>query len=151
MGFCPKCRYEYEPTLSVCPDCEEQLVAELPPLADGEEVLPEEIKDWVHLARLTGREYALMIEERFNDRGIPVVVLSGAGYFGQTGQLGPSSYQPIGGGYSVYVPENFVVAADIEGTAILGETWAAARLVDIEQADSTDGGSPREDDTPDRT
>ena len=29
MPFCPKCGYEYEPTVSVCPDCDMDLVDEL--------------------------------------------------------------------------------------------------------------------------
>ncbi|MBD3333118.1 hypothetical protein GF356_09720 [candidate division GN15 bacterium] len=27
--FCPKCRFEYRPEISFCPDCNERLVAEL--------------------------------------------------------------------------------------------------------------------------
>jgi hypothetical protein len=30
MPFCPACSYEYDASVSVCPDCGEKLVAELP-------------------------------------------------------------------------------------------------------------------------
>ena len=29
MPYCPKCRYEYKPTIEICPDCGKKLVAEL--------------------------------------------------------------------------------------------------------------------------
>ncbi|UCH33806.1 MAG: DUF2007 domain-containing protein [Armatimonadota bacterium] len=31
MPYCPKCRYEYQPSVSVCPECNEPLVPALPP------------------------------------------------------------------------------------------------------------------------
>jgi hypothetical protein len=30
--FCPKCHYEYQPSIVTCPDCGADLVAELPPI-----------------------------------------------------------------------------------------------------------------------
>lgn len=27
MPYCPKCGYEYEPTVGICPDCGERLIA----------------------------------------------------------------------------------------------------------------------------
>ena len=29
MPYCPKCRYEYKPTIEICPDCGKKLVAKL--------------------------------------------------------------------------------------------------------------------------
>ena len=29
MPYCPKCRYEYKPTVEICPDCGKKLVAKL--------------------------------------------------------------------------------------------------------------------------
>jgi hypothetical protein len=34
--FCPKCRYEYEDILEICPDCQLKLIRELPPEEDPE-------------------------------------------------------------------------------------------------------------------
>ncbi|MEW6410836.1 MAG: hypothetical protein AB1483_00015 [Candidatus Zixiibacteriota bacterium] len=126
--FCPKCRYEYEAGVEVCPDCDEPLVASLP-VEDADD--GEGYEDWVQLARLTSQQSAAMILEVLREKDIPAVILSGAGHFGLTGQMGPSSYRPIDGAYSVVVPEDFVVDADREGQAILGEEWERSRLVDI--------------------
>jgi hypothetical protein len=133
MPFCPKCRYEYLPGVNTCPDCNEKLVASLPePEADDADRGEPEYKDWVQLARLTSYEYTRMIQEVFTERGIPIVIHSGTGHFGQTGQMGMSSFRPVGGGYSIMVPLEFVTAADREAEAILGDTWRGSRLVDFD-------------------
>ena len=91
--------------------------------------------NWVQLARLTSSQYADMIRRHFEEIGIPVTILSGAGHFGVTGQMGPSSFQPIGGGYSIAVPDEFAVQADAEGEAMFGDDWVNGRLIDIEEED----------------
>jgi len=135
MSFCPKCRYEYKAGVTTCPDCEVELVASLP---DPEPEGGVRYDNWVQLARLTSAEYAEMIRGRLEDMGIPVTILSGAGHFGVTGQMGPSSSVPIGGGFSVAVPDEFVVQADAEGEAMFGEDWVNYRLVDIDEEDDRD-------------
>lgn len=146
MPFCPKCRYEYEPHVSVCPDCEERLVSSLPPVSEAEDELPEEIRDWVELARLTSREYAQMLLGALRSRGIPIVIRSEAGYFGETGQMGMAAFSSAHRGFLVYVPEEHVVAADIQATAMLGDTWKKSLLVDIENAGEYDEGTEPEED-----
>lgn len=121
--FCPKCRYEYEPHILTCPDCGEKLVVTLPP----EEEAEPKYENWVELVHLTARMSAEMVLDVFRSKEIPVVVLSEAGFFGQTGQMGPSAFQPIAGFYSVLVPEEFVADADNEGAALLGDEWQAAK------------------------
>jgi len=132
MPFCPRCHYEYEPTVSTCPDCGERLVSSLPeepPKISDEKTYD----DWVQLARLTSQHYADMITDALRSKDIPVVVISGAGHFGQTGQMGVSSFRPIGGGYSVMVPREFIDRADIEGQQILGEEWEKAKFFDVDE------------------
>ena len=127
--FCPNCRYEYKETITACPDCKEKLVSQLPtPDDDG-----VDYKDWVQLARLTAHEYAEMLVEALHANDIPAVILSGAGHFGQLGQMGPSSARPIGGGFSLMVPREFVTQADQIAGSILGEAWEKAKLFDVEQ------------------
>lgn len=127
--FCPNCRYEYMETVTVCPDCDERLVSQMPEPADDKGT---DYKDWVQLARLTAHEYAEMIIEALHANDIPAVVMGGAGHFGQTGQMGPSSARPIGGSFSLMVPHEFVDQADQIAGSILGEEWEKAKLFDIE-------------------
>jgi hypothetical protein len=124
--FCPKCRYEYEPHISECPDCGEKLVVTLPPEEESE----PRYENWVELVHLTARISAEMVLDVFRSKAIPVVVLSETGFFGQTGQMGPSAFQPIAGFYSILVPEEFAEDADIEGAALLGDEWQAAKPAD---------------------
>lgn len=127
MSFCPKCRYEYNPEISVCPDCEETLVDLLPEKtktdAENSEIDDQGYDDWIKIGNLTSQAYATMINEGLKSKNIPVVILSGAGYFGQTGQMGISSILPAGGGYLVLVPEEFVEDAHNEAEIILGDDW----------------------------
>ncbi len=133
MPFCPKCRYEYKPETTVCPDCDESLVNELP---EKEEKNVEEglskYENWIQLARLTSQPTVAMLVEILESKNIPAVILSGAGHFGITGQLGMSSSRPIDGAYSLMVPEEYVVDADREASIIIGDDWEKYRLVDIE-------------------
>lgn len=126
MPFCPGCHYEYEPTMSICPDCDEKLVDVLP-----EEPQETEYRDWTPIVRLTAEQYAEMIVDALRAEKIPVVAQSGAGHFGQTGQMGPSSFRAVGGGYSLLVPLQFVEQADQIGFGLLGEEWEKARLIDL--------------------
>ena len=131
MPFCPICRYEYNTGVSVCPDCEEALVDILPDEKESDEP-DEQYDNWVQLARLNSLQSAEMIEEVFHEKEIPVVIYSGTGHFGMVGQMGPSSPRPIGGGYSVFVPEDFVSDADQEALIVLGEEWEKGKMFDIE-------------------
>ncbi len=128
--FCPKCRFEYNPEVSTCPDCGEKLVLTLPEETLGKTDSPENYENWVHLARLTSTMSAEMLSDVLRSKGIPIVILSGSGHFGQTGQMGASSFRPIDGAYSVMVPAEHIDAADAEATAILGEEWIKAKLIE---------------------
>ncbi|RKX23303.1 MAG: hypothetical protein DRP51_00740 [Candidatus Zixiibacteriota bacterium] len=132
MPFCPKCRYEYKPEISVCPDCSEPLVSSLPDkTAEDFRIDSKTYNNWVRIGRLTSYAYANMINEGLHSKNIPVVVLSGAGHFGQTGQMGTSSFRPIDGGFSIMVPEEFAVDASREAEVILGDEWIKAREENI--------------------
>ena len=126
MPFCPKCRYEYNPGVGVCPDCNEQLVSALPeePARAEDEVYD----DWVQIGRLTSTQYAEMLIEALHAKDIPAILHSGSGHFGETGQMGLSSFRPVGGGYSLWVPRQFADDADQEAEVILGELWQKSRL-----------------------
>ncbi|TFH64514.1 MAG: hypothetical protein E4G91_05545 [Candidatus Zixiibacteriota bacterium] len=131
MAFCPKCRYEYQPGIDICPDCDEKLVPELPVESPMDET-DEDVGDWVPLVRLTSHDYAEMVLTRLRDMQIPAVILSGAGHFGTTGQMGTSSYRAVGGAFTIAVPEEYVEEADTQGEFLLGEIWVKSRLEEEE-------------------
>lgn len=132
MPFCPSCRYEYtlESGVSTCPDCDQKLVASLPAeepdLTDLDSSLS--YRNWITLVRFTSYEYTEMVVDIFRSKQIPVVVNSGAGHFGVTGQMGMSSARPLGGGFSIMVPEQFSADADLIGEEVLGDVWRDSRL-----------------------
>ena len=151
--FCPKCKYEYTDTVTKCPDCDENLVSavEIEKIKNEEEevkydMLLTEIEDldfsdseydlehieWIQIARLNSQNYADMLLEALHEKKIPAVIHSETGYFGFIGTLGPSSYAPIGGGYSLFVAKEAIMDVDEEAKILLGETWEKSKLVDIE-------------------
>jgi len=125
MPFCPECRYEYNAGITRCSDCDVVLTDQLPK-PDSDEA-PDLYKDWVPLVHFTSQVYADMVVEAFRGKQIPAVVYSSAGYFGQTGQMGISSARPVGGGYALLVPKEFIAIANGEGEAMLGDVWTKAR------------------------
>lgn len=126
MPFCPKCRAEYEPGFTRCSDCDELLVAELPPLET--EFSDTNYENWKCVANLTSTSYAEMIMEGLREAGIPVVVLSQSGYFGTSGMMGTALFNPAGAGYSVMIPEDHIAEADIIATEMFGEIWTKAKV-----------------------
>jgi len=132
VPFCPTCRLEYRQGFARCPDCDCDLVAALDdtPNSSKEDPAEDYAQDWVPVAQFTAQAYAELIEGGFKSLGIPVTLLSGAGHFGQTGQMGTSSAQPAGGAFLILVPREHVATAMTEGCAMLGEQWLACCLID---------------------
>ena len=154
--FCPKCKYEYNPEITICADCEETLVSEVElakVIEDEQKVSSETIVnelrelgflhqfenatahssdiDWVQIARLNSQPQSEMLLEVLHSKDIAAVIHSGTGYFGITGQLGMSSFQPIGGGYSLFVDKNSLTDVDNEARIVIGDEWEKCKLVDF--------------------
>jgi hypothetical protein len=130
VPFCPTCRLEYRHGFSRCPDCDCDLVAALEDIPDPSIEDPAEnyAQDWVPIAQFATQSYAELIKGGLKSLDIPVTLLSGAGHFGQTGQMGTSA-QPAGGAFLILVPAEHVENALAEGEAMLGEQWLACCLV----------------------
>jgi hypothetical protein len=127
MPFCPNCRYEYNPGVSKCPDCDEYLVDTLPESDSENEEKSEDIK-YVPLCRLTSKQYADMLVEALKSKGIHAIAYSGTGHFGFIGTMGTDSYVPVGGAYTVLVLEDQAEDAAHEAEVILGDRWPSVRL-----------------------
>jgi len=147
MPFCPKCHFEYREGVTLCPDCNENLVASLPPedtrpkndwrRRKGSQAQPvgsppEDVDiEWVALAQLTSLQSAEMVLEVLLDKDIPAALCSNTGHAGPIGVMGPSSYVSIGGAFIIMVAEDSAEDADLEAEAILGEEWVQARLINF--------------------
>lgn len=131
MPFCPSCKYEYQSGVVECPDCGARLVDKLPeepqPLDSEESKIYE---NWTPIARLTSTEMAGLVLEALRAKDIPAVIQSGVGYFGFVGTQGLSGYAPVGGGYSLLVPVDYVTDAANEAELILGDDWKKVRITD---------------------
>lgn len=107
MGFCPQCRYEYNPGVRTCPDCGTDLVDELP--SDNKisvKKFPHEETSsnirFVPLPNLPGRIYTEMVKEVLDQKGIPCYIQaeSVGGVLRTAGTGFPSSSTML------YVPED---------------------------------------------
>jgi hypothetical protein len=104
MPFCPLCKAEYSSGTKRCPDCEVDLVEELPEEADlegagGEEELPE---DLVLLYSTRNKVYAEFLKETLENSNIPCYMTSSGSFLEQG--LG---YVAKGkAGYKIYVPRD---------------------------------------------
>jgi hypothetical protein len=104
MPFCPLCKAEYGAGAKRCPDCEVDLLEELPEEADledlsGEEDLPEGL---VLLYTTRNKVYAEFLKETLENSNIPCYMTSSGGVF----EEGLGYVTKGKGGYKIYVPED---------------------------------------------
>ncbi len=129
MGFCPNCKYEYNPGIIRCPDCGVDLVTEL---ADQKGVDASQTTlaeaGWSPIGVLTSTVYAEQLIEGLRNSGVPAEIVSAAGYFGTSGMMGDGSYNPAGGGYTILVEAGREIEADEIAEVILGEIWQKSRI-----------------------
>jgi hypothetical protein len=92
--FCPNCRFEYKAGITVCPDCNERLVKELPPAPDSEEVEAEYV-DLITVYTSTTNAELVIAQSLLEGAGIEYFVKGAAvsGLFAG-GQIG---YNPVTG------------------------------------------------------
>jgi hypothetical protein len=107
VPFCPTCRLEYRHGFSRCPDCDCDLVAALEDIPDPSIEDPAEnyAQDGVPIAQFATQSYAELIKGGLKSLDIPVTLLSGAGHFGQTGQMGQARNQQ-GAPFSFWFPQS---------------------------------------------
>ena len=137
MPFCPRCRYEYNPGISKCPDCDEYLVDRLPLDEDEGEnedevrVDPNDVdQEWIMVARIHYYYQAEMLVQGLRAKDIPVVMYSSSG---NVARAGGEIFLPSRGAYAIMIPSEYIVQADKEASLMLGEDWERAKLIDIEE------------------
>lgn len=119
MAYCPKCRYEYEPTTMVCPDCNVSLVDQLPASA-GAAVTPDQ--SWVVMGQVVSQMKSEMAKGTLDSNNIPSVILSssfnafGRGMDMQSGLLHSGSE-----GNVIMVPREYQDDAMLILEAVLGD------------------------------
>ena len=69
MPFCPDCKYEYEPGVTVCPDCGAALVDRLP-----EQPTDQEPVKYIFLRDVPSRLYAEMLKGALEEKEIPCFI-----------------------------------------------------------------------------
>lgn len=123
MPFCPKCRYEYRPEISECPDCNEKLVSSMPPEPENDTI---SYADWMPIARLTAPQDAQILVEALRSKEIPALVKDSSGHLGQ---MGLASFATIIGGVStLLVPRDFFDDACHEAQLIFGTEWEKIKI-----------------------
>lgn len=129
MPYCPRCKYEYNPGVSKCPDCDEYLVEHLSLDPDEVRVDPnDDHQDWILIARFSSYQYATMLVEGLRAKDIPVVIHSSTGLFAQ---FGGEMFKPGKDTYAIMILKEYIEDADREANLMLGEIWEKAKLIDI--------------------
>ncbi|RKX25264.1 MAG: hypothetical protein DRP45_06345 [Candidatus Zixiibacteriota bacterium] len=124
MGFCPVCKFEYQPGINICPDCNETLVSQLPTPTATAAVRPDD--SWVGVCRIAGEIRSELARGALDSNNIPSMVTSSA--FGSVGKgLGMiGGFSGSGGsGEILMVPQEFREEAEIILEAVLGEDFDA--------------------------
>ncbi len=102
MPFCPLCKAEYGAGTKRCPDCECDLVEELPEEADleGSDTDEDVPEDWVLLYSTRNKVYAEFLKETLENSNIPCYFRSSGSFF----EEGLGYVTKGKGGFRIYVP-----------------------------------------------
>lgn len=121
MPFCPKCKFEYESRVTVCPDCDQPLVAQLPLTGPSGAAIPDD--SWVGVCRVMGEITAGLAKGALDTNNIPSMMISSA--FHSLG--GGSTFRPglssKAGGDILMVPREFREDAELVLEAVLGDDF----------------------------
>lgn len=73
--LCPKCGYEYEPWVEICPDCGEQLQVVEPRLRVIKgELDPQQDPRWTYATNVPNAIIGNLLKSQLEDAGIPVIM-----------------------------------------------------------------------------
>lgn len=125
MAICPKCRYEYQPDVVVCPDCKESLVDSVSPAVQAAAISPDD--SWVVVGKLGSEYQSEMAKGSLDSGNIPSVILSSNfnAYGRGVGFAGPPGLS-ANDGIVVMVPREFKEEATLLLEGVLGEDFLPA-------------------------
>ncbi len=121
MPICPKCKYEYRPGTTVCPDCGEKLVESLPPKMVAQS--PDD--SWVSVCRVGSVVKSEMAKGALDSNNIPSIVMSSS--FSAHGKgLDYVSGLALSeaGGNVIMVPREYRVEAELILQVVLGDDYS---------------------------
>ncbi|RKX26495.1 MAG: hypothetical protein DRP47_08085 [Candidatus Zixiibacteriota bacterium] len=121
MPFCPRCRYEYNPSIRVCPDCGVDLVSELPSMVSAAVTLDD---SWVVAGMVSSQIKSELAKGALDFNNIPSMIVSssfsahgkGLDFISGLGQSGSI-------GNVILVPREFDIESAIILEAVLGEDF----------------------------
>ena len=119
MPFCPDCKYEYLPNVTVCPDCNKSLVPELPKPSSA--TRPDD--SWIGICRIHGGIKGELARGALDSNNIPSMVMSSS--FGAIGTGDAHLGKVLTPGEIVMVPREFREEATLILEAVLGEDFQA--------------------------
>ncbi len=119
MAFCPKCRYEYEVAVLVCPDCSETLVEKLPSDKTAA-VMPDD--SWIIVGGVASGMKSEIAKGSLDSNNIPSVVLSSTfGAYGKGMDFRFGLADTHGSGNVIMVPREYAEEAALILEAVLGD------------------------------
>jgi hypothetical protein len=114
MPYCPKCDENFTGDLTTCPKCNYDF---------DDNHIENDDSEWVMIARIFDKTSADYAKETLDSYGVPAIVLSESGFFGQIGLNLPSISGKGYGKFQVHVPIPFREEAEDILNMILGEDW----------------------------
>lgn len=111
MMLCPICKKNWNENTTQCPICGHDLTAE------------DDKDEWIVLGDIDDRVSADLAKEALNSHGVPAVIFSRSGFFGNIGLPLHSFYKSGGGIFDIAVQSRFCEEANEILDFILGDQW----------------------------
>ena len=121
MAFCPQCKHEYQPGVTVCSDCGDTLVDYLK--SSGAAAIPPD-DSWVQICGVAGGVTSDMAVGALETSNIPTTVISSTfGLFGLASGLLSSPSSKRKELNFIMVPREFRDEAEVILEAVLGDDF----------------------------
>jgi hypothetical protein len=108
--YCQECNAELKNGTTTCYVC-------------GKDIVEEENNEWILVGMIEDKISADFAHEALESYGVPSVVISKSGFFGNIGLPLATFHTPGVGLFEISVPENFAVEAANILDMVLGEKW----------------------------